>query len=70
MLSPEGVDEALTRDDGVGLEQQDHEQRPLAPPADGLGAAVLIDLERAEQPELDTPPASLLHRFKPAVSDS
>jgi hypothetical protein len=30
----------------------------------------LLDLERAEQLELDTRPASKLHRTKRAVSDS
>ena len=68
ILAPEGVDQALARNDRVGVEEQKREQRPLAPAADGEDAAVLLDLERAEQPELDACAASFLHRSKRAVS--
>jgi hypothetical protein len=44
------------------VQEQDGEQGPLTPPADGEDAAVLLDLERAEQPEFEAIRASLFHR--------
>ena len=70
MVAPESVDEALAKDHLVGVEEEDREQCALAAPAYGEGIAVLLDLERAEQLELDACPASLLHHVKRAVSDS
>ena len=69
-VAPESVDEALAKDYLVGVEEENREQCALTAPAYGEGTAVLLDLERAEQLELDACPASLLHHAKRAVSDS
>ena len=50
--------------------EENREQCPLTAAAYCEGEAVLLDLERAEQLELDGCPASVLHRAKRAVSDS
>ena len=52
------------------MQQKELEQGSLAPPADGEDAAVPLDLEWAEQPELDARAAALLHGLKRAVSGS
>ncbi len=50
-LAPERVDEALTRDHLVGAEEEQRQERPLAPPGERHRFAVPQDLEGSENPE-------------------
>jgi hypothetical protein len=54
-IAPELVDQALARDHSVRVEQEDCQERALFRAADRDLAAVLDDLERAEDPELHDP---------------
>jgi hypothetical protein len=60
-LAPDCVDQPVARNDGIRVQEQDRQQGPLTPPADGEDAAILLDLEWTEQPEFEPFAASLLH---------
>ena len=49
------VREAVDRDDPVRVQEQDRERRPLLRPAKTDLAALVADLERAQDPELEQP---------------
>ena len=52
LLTPEKIDEAVGRDDPAGLEQERGEEGLLTMAAQRDEAAVALDLERAQDPEL------------------
>ncbi len=53
ILAPQRVDQAVPSNDRVGVEEQKRQQRALPPASYGKDTTFLLDLERAEQPELD-----------------
>jgi hypothetical protein len=55
LLAPELVDQLIGRDRLVGMNQEDREQRPLPVADDGDRPPGLVDLERAEDPEIHRP---------------
>jgi hypothetical protein len=66
---PERVDQAVARQNRVGVKQQEREECSLTTTADRESEPVSLDLERTEQPEHDARRATpLTHRHKPAVS--
>ena len=52
LVAPERVRQAVDRDDVVRVQQQRRQQRARLRPADGHRPAVVIDLQRAQDPEL------------------
>src|SRR5206468_6171055 len=71
-FSPQTVDRALARDDLVGVQEQEGEQRPLLRTAERQRHAVLRHLQWPEKPELRGPfPHANPRRILPAaVSES
>ena len=63
LLAPQLVDQLVRRDRLVGTSQQDRQQRTLQAADDGDCPPVLVDFERAEDPELhdSVPPKSNVH---------
>jgi hypothetical protein len=51
-IAPEGIDEAVGRDDLAGVEHEEAEQRPLLPPRQRLDATLVERLDRPEDAEL------------------
>jgi hypothetical protein len=61
VLGPQLLDQAIARDDPVGLQQQDRQQRALLRAAEREPVPVRANLERTEDAEVDASrgPASL-----------
>ena len=51
LVAPDGIDQALGRDDLARVEQQECEQGSLLGSAEGLSAVAVADLQVAQQPE-------------------
>ncbi len=51
-IAPDVVDQAVARDDLVRMQDEQRQERALLRPAQRRDAAVVFDLERAEDPEL------------------
>jgi hypothetical protein len=54
-VAPDGVGDAIGREDPVGVDDQQGQKRPLMPRGHGQDAAIRYDLERAQDPELHPP---------------
>jgi hypothetical protein len=67
-VAPEPVHQALARDDGAAVQEQEHEERLLPAASELDRGAVPDDLERSEQPEVRARALVPRHRRKRAVS--
>jgi hypothetical protein len=68
-LAPERVDQPLTRDDLVRVQQQQREHGPLPRTAERERSFFAHDLERSQQPEVQ-PPFTGAHVHNRPVSES
>ena len=68
VLAPDRIDQRVAPDDFVRVEEQKDQEGPLARTTDRKQGAAALDLERAQQPELESPPVLGAHSLKPAVS--
>jgi hypothetical protein len=56
VLAPDRVDQRSGGDDAVRAQEEDREDGPLLPPADGDDVTLVLHLERAEYPKLHLAP--------------
>jgi len=61
-VTPEAVDQAVSRHGLVGMEQKEGEEGPLLRPAQRQGTAAANDLEGSQQPEFELAGSSRGHR--------